>query len=83
MTDLEFEVLDELYFVQSFTELQEETSLEAEVLRRVLEGMYHKGWLHFMADRSGGKQEAQHFPENYAAYYFLATKEGLLAHNSR
>lgn len=84
MTDLEFDVLDELYFVQSFAELQEETGLEAGTLKKVLEEMYYKGWVRCMKDPEGGEQHhGQGFPDTYSTTYFLASKEGLLAHNSR
>lgn len=84
MTDLEFDVLDELYFVQSFTELQKETGLDATTLKEVLAGMYGKGWLRCLPEPSGGEDyRGKDFPENYSATYFLASKEGLLAHNSR
>lgn len=83
MTDTEFEVLDELYFVQSFAELQQETALDAAVLEKVLDKMCRKGWVSFMLSRSGEQQEGQNFPADYRQYYFLASKAGLLAHNRR
>lgn len=83
MTDTEFVVLDELYFVQSFAELQQETALEAAVLGKVLSGMHRKGWINFMKNRSGEQQEEKDFPVNYEQYFFLASKAGLLAHNSK
>lgn len=84
MTDLEFDVLDELYFVQSFADLEKETALDADTLKKVLEKMYHKGWVRCMKGPEGNEQySGQDFPENYSTIYFLASKEGLLAHNSR
>lgn len=84
MTDLEFDVLDELYFVQSFADLQKETALEPTTLKKVLEEMYQKGWVRCMKEPEGGEQYSeQDFPEDYLTIYFLASKEGLLAHNSR
>lgn len=84
MTDLEFDVLDELYFVKSFNELQKETGLEAITLKRVLADMYGKGWVRCLQEPSRGEEcSAKDFPQNYSATYFLASKEGLLAHNSR
>lgn len=84
MTDLEFDVLDELYFVQSFADLQKETALEANTLKKVLEEMYHKGWVRCMKGPEGDDQySVQDFPEDFSTIYFLASKEGLLAHNSR
>lgn len=84
MTDLEFDVLDELYFVQSFADLQKQTGLEAASLKEILEKMYNKGWVRCMLEPTGGEQTGrQKFPDNYSSIYFLASKEGLLAHNSR
>jgi hypothetical protein len=84
MTEGEFVVLDELYFVQSYAELQESTALEKEELKKVLEGLLAKAWIRCLSSRSGEPAAAvEALPEQFQNYFYLATKAGLLAHNSR
>lgn len=84
MTEGEFVVLDELYFVQSFAELQESTALGEEALKEVLEGLLAKGWIRCLSSRSGEPAaDVETLPEQFQNYFYLATKDGLLAHNSR
>ena len=84
MTDLEFDVLDELYFVISFDELKSATELDTETLRKVLLGLLHKGWIKCFRDRIESlSPEEVNFEHDYMRYYYLASKEGLLAHNGQ
>lgn len=83
MTDEEFEVLDELYFVQSFRQLEKLVDLAPETLVKTLQSLFDKGWIKVMI---GVDEE---LPENQVNlqsagtdYFFLASKKGLLAHNS-
>lgn len=84
MTDLEFDVLDELYFVITFEDLRNTLSIEEEELQKVLYGMIEKGWVKCMRSFT---EEAlplnDDFIHNYHNYQYLATKAGLLAHNSK
>ena len=45
MTDQEFDVLDELYFVQPFSFLIEELEMEEEELKQVLFSLLQKGYI--------------------------------------
>ena len=84
MSDQEFDVLDELYFVQSFDEVRELTGMDNESLKEVLQELLSKGWIRCMESRDGvvdGRRTD--FQKNYRQYFYLATKPGLLAHNSR
>ena len=84
MSDQEFDVLDELYFVQSFDEVKEATDLEDETLKQVLQGLMEKGWIRCMDSREGEvNADKIDFQTHYKQYFYLATKKGLLAHNSR
>jgi DNA-binding MarR family transcriptional regulator len=84
MTNLEFEVLDQLYFVESFQKIKEELNLEEDSLKNVLKDMIEKGWIKCFADRyTEVIMDTKQFEEKYHLYQYLATKEGLLAHNSR
>lgn len=84
MSDQEFDVLDELYFVHSFQEVQEATGLKPNDLKLVLQELLEKGWVRCMEARDGeGSAGKIDFQKNYQNYFYLATKAGLLAHNSR
>ena len=84
MTDQEFIVLDELYFVQSFAEVKEATGLNAAVVKQVLEDLLEKGWIRCMSSRQDDEPgEMINFQEGYEHYFYLATKTGLKIHNSR
>ena len=84
MTDLEFEVLDELYFVISFDELQTKLSLEEPQLKRCLRQLYEIGYVKCFSNVSDEiPNDEIDFENNYRIYHYLATKDGLFAHNSR
>ena len=84
MTDAEFDVLDELYFVTSFEKLQKSVGLPEEEVKTVLESLLQKGWVKcFYADTDEVVTDNRMLAQNYTAYHYLATKAGLLAHNSR
>ncbi len=84
MTDTEFDVMDELYFVQSYRALHGQLQISEEALRETLVQLVRNGWVKVL--RSHDEEvdpEAAQQPDDYGDYYFLATKAGLLAHNSR
>ena len=84
MSEQEYQVLDELYFLQSFQELLVQTGLPAEEVKQVLGDMLQKGWVKCLRSREGEEPVgAEEFSANYASLQYLATKAGLLAHNSR
>lgn len=85
MTDLEFDVLDELYFVQSFDYLHKTLNINDLEIKNILKALLSKGWIKcFYQDRDEVVIETElDFENKYAQYAYLATKEGLLAHNSR
>lgn len=83
MTDDEFDVLDELYFVQSFNQLAELTAKPTIELIPVLEQLYKRGWIKVMSDVDDELPDEEiDFQQGAENYYYLATKKGLLAHNS-
>ncbi|WKN32589.1 hypothetical protein PZB74_04430 [Porifericola rhodea] len=84
MTDHEFDVLDELYFVTSFTQLSEEVGLTEDVLKETLQQLLDKGWVKCFLNASEEAVESKiDFKKNYKDYFYLASKAGLLAHNGR
>ena len=85
MTDIEFDVLDELYFVQSFQKLSNSLNIKELEVKMVLQELLKKGWIKcFYQNKDEIVTESElDFENKYAEYAYLATKEGLLAHNSR
>lgn len=84
MSDEEFDVLDELYFVQPFDYLIEELEMTALDLKEVLQGLLKRGWVKCFYNMNEEVFEDQlDFENSYEQYYYLATKTGLLAHNGR
>ncbi len=84
MSDTEFDVLDELYFVQSFKALHGQLKISEDALKETLAELIRQGWVKILQsqDEEISPDEAN-FDVHYANYYYLATKAGLLAHNSR
>ena len=82
MTDNEFNLLDELYFVHSFAHLQKELSYDDVVLIETLKVLETQGWVKFLKDVDEGWDHSDLTDDQFRQSYFLATKKGLLAHNS-
>jgi hypothetical protein len=83
MSDIEYQVLDELYFMISFHKLMEITELDEFSLKNCLRILISKGWVRCFKDAKGEKHiEDIDFDNKFADYQYLATKKGLLAHNT-
>ena len=80
MTDQEMDIIDELHFVQPFTYLLENVGLAEQPLKETLRLMAGKGWIKILrtVDEEIPVQEAD-LQRNGHAFYYLATKKGLLA----
>ena len=84
MTDKEFDVLDQLYFVHSFDTVLEETGLTENDLKEVLSGLLNKGWVRCYSDLEAEMPITnKQLRPDLSSYFYLATKEGLLVHNGR
>lgn len=84
MTDIEFEILDSLYFLVSFEELKTELGYSEEILKKELLQLIKKGWVKFMEKITDREiDDLKEFEFHYNEYNYLATKEGLFAHNSK
>ncbi len=82
MSDLEFDILDELYFVTHFDELKEATNISLDNLRTTLIGLRKKGWIKVYESMSEEMSDTViNIEEDFQHYFYLASKEGLLAHN--
>ena len=85
MNDAEFDVLDELYFVTPFAELLKKTGLPrpelVDTLRRLMDVGYVRS---FWPDPDTElAYEESSFGALVGDCQFLASKEGLLQHNTR
>lgn len=83
MTDIEYDIIDELYFVISFEDLLRNVSIEEKVLVYQLKEMINKEWVRCFINISGDEPSKElDFENQYKNYYYLASKEGLKAHNT-
>ncbi|RAU83397.1 hypothetical protein [Pontibacter arcticus] len=84
MNDNEFAVLDELYFVTAYPDLKTKLNLTDKELCETLESLLGKGYIRILFP----DQDTEHpyietaFKTEYQEYFFLATKAGLVVHNS-
>lgn len=83
MSDLDFEILDNLYFLTTFSELLECIKIKETELELHLKTLYTNGYIKIM-DSFGVKEiENIDFIDGLVDYTLLISKSGLLYHNSR
>lgn len=82
MSDDEFDLLDELYFLQSFAYLREVLDWEEEKLLVTLQLLYDKGWIKCYIEPDQELLERTNLHLSGQSYFYLATKKGLLSHNT-
>jgi len=83
MSDLEYDVLDELYFLIHFKELLSVMGLDDTDLKHILAKLLRKGWLRCYTEPEIELIEKDIDLEiGFRNYYYLASKEGLKAHNN-
>ncbi len=82
MTDDEFALLDELYFVIAYDQLQQDVGFSDEKLSELILDFYERGWVKILETVD---MEVAEIPqrETLKSCYFLASKKGLQAHNSQ
>ena len=85
MTPTQDDILDELYFVTSFADLAKKLAMSAETLCPELQKLIELEFVKcFYPDPDSEiKPDPETFGKECPKYFFLATKKGLLAHNSR
>jgi hypothetical protein len=82
MSEDEFDCIDELYFVQHFTDLKESLGWDEDRLLVTLQELYQKEFVKCLKapdEEVFGQIELNPIGK---AYYYLATKKGLMNHNS-
>jgi hypothetical protein len=82
MTDIEFDILDELYFIKTFAQLQAVFNDQTVDLEQALWQLVEKDWVKIV---DGSDQEIKVSKMEYCVQKdnlrFNATKSGLKAHN--
>jgi hypothetical protein len=82
MSDQEFDLLDELYFVQPYAFLKETLGWEDQQLLETLTSLVEKGWIKCFTEPDQECFEAINLQEVGMNLLYLATKKGLMAHTS-
>lgn len=84
LTDLEYRIIDELYFVSSFQTLLDNLDEEKNVIMDSLNHLLRNGLIIQMKYEEGREQKLETAdPGTLEQSYFVASKKGLLIHNSR
>ncbi len=84
MTETEFDVMDQLYFVVSFQDLRDSTEFDASLIKTTLWGFLSNGWVKCLINPEDEIEVSEEeFLRNFGNYYYLASKTGLLEHNLR
>lgn len=82
MSDDQFDLLDELYFLQSFAYLKEVLKWEDERLLTTLQQLYDREWIKCYTSPDEEIFEKTNLHDGGREYYYLATKKGLLNHKT-
>lgn len=82
MSDEEFELMDELYFVQSYDYLKKELDWEDEKLLFILQRLVDKEWINCFSSLDEEIFDHPDIPNKGKTYFYLASKKGLLEHNA-
>ncbi len=82
MSDDEYDLLDELYFLQSFAYLRKVLDWEEGKLLATLEKLYDNGWIKCYIAPEEEIFEKTNLHTSGQQYFYLATKKGLLSHNT-
>lgn len=83
MTNAEFDVLDELYFIRSYKDLAESLDMSDAVLKATLEKLLTRDWVKcYISPTEEIELDIRELETEYRKYHYLATKAGLRAHNT-
>jgi hypothetical protein len=82
MSDAEFDLLDELYFVQSYEHLRETLRWEDGKLLETLNSLYLEGLVKCLSEPDRERFDQVDVFSEGKQLLFLATKKGLMAHNA-
>lgn len=84
MTDDEFNILDELYFVTSYQNLKDGSELDNKSLQQNLISMVGAGLVRVYKNVDEASELSEiNMSDHFKSYFYLASKKGLLEHNSK
>ncbi len=84
MTDEEFDIIDELYFVTAYSDLKEATTLSDDVLKANLIRMARQGWIRiYKSVDEESEMDLLDMENDFKSYFYLASKKGLFQHNTQ
>lgn len=84
MNEVQWQILDSVYFVESFEHILEEVDSTRPIVADELKIMIDKGWIQVMEfnEEAGDYVKTIFYDtDDMHAYRYLATKQGLLKHN--
>jgi hypothetical protein len=82
MSDREFDLLDELYFVQDYDFIKKSLGWEDELLIATLNSLYQAGMIKCLSTPDAERFDLVDVFSEGKNLFFLATKKGLMAHNT-
>jgi len=82
MTNTQYEIIDALYFVIHFDELLAQLDLDEGLLVVELHKLHQKGWIRVYDTINQELENHALLDDRIIKYQFLASKQGLIAHNS-
>jgi hypothetical protein len=86
LNDAQFDILDQLYFVEPFNRIVEDTGLSPAVVKDELRNLIAMRYVQVMRFDAGVQdfvRSTMYDADNMNDYAYLATKEGLLKHSGR
>ncbi len=84
-TDLEYEILDEVYFVSSYYDILANVAAEEAAFKASLRNLIEQEFMYQLAYEAASEDyERCEQPDwnDFERYHYVASKKGLLAHNS-
>jgi DNA-binding MarR family transcriptional regulator len=83
MSEQEYLILDELYFLTDYHTLSKKLNIQDQTLQKLLISLIQKNWVNFYEKIDGESLFLNSETEsNLKSYFYLASKEGLKAHNT-
>ena len=84
LNDLQFDIIDCLYFVEPYTNIVEEVGKPEPHIRDELRTLIDRGYVNvlvFDEENADYNKTAIYDSDNMQDYFYLASKDGLLKHN--
>lgn len=82
MSETEFDLLDELYFVQTYDFIKDSLGWKDDLLLETLDSLYKGGMIKCLAAPDSERFDSVDIFSEGKSLYYLATKKGLMAHNT-